>query len=119
MPTLRFSTGSAVTSSSPNQTRPPASGVSRPATMRKVVVLPQPEGPRIATFSPGWNSRSTGCRARVPSGNVLAHGFEPDGDAGHGAFPERFPGRGFLRRGVDTACSAISSGTIMKKKTSV
>src|SRR5688572_20226857 len=40
----RFCGGSAVTSRSPKYTRPDV-GASRPAIMRSVVVLPQPEGP--------------------------------------------------------------------------
>jgi len=34
----------------------PASGARNPATRRKVVVLPQPEGPSSATSSPGFTS---------------------------------------------------------------
>src|SRR5690349_14261234 len=35
----------------------PAEGSSKPATMRSTVVLPQPEGPRNETNSPGAASR--------------------------------------------------------------
>src|SRR5216684_1720300 len=41
----------AVTSSGPRKMRPPV-GSSRPAIMRKVVVLPQPEGPSRQKNSP-------------------------------------------------------------------
>src|SRR5882724_4394356 len=37
----------------------PASGAMKPATSRRVVVLPQPEGPRSATSSPGRTVRSS------------------------------------------------------------
>ncbi len=37
----------------------PASGCSKPATMRSVVVLPQPEGPSSVSSSPGSTVRLT------------------------------------------------------------
>ena len=37
----------------------PASGVSRPASRRRTVVLPQPDGPSTVSISPGRTSRST------------------------------------------------------------
>ena len=73
MPTLRSSIGTCVTSSPLNSTRPPGSGLSSPAMMRRVVVLPQPEGPRKTTVSPSSISRLSGDRARVPSAKVFAH----------------------------------------------
>src|SRR5258705_6506049 len=42
---------------SPTRISPP-SGVRKPATRRRVVVLPQPEGPSRATSSPGCTVRS-------------------------------------------------------------
>src|SRR5467141_1918537 len=60
--------GSAVTSVSPNQMRP-AVGVSRPAIILKVVVLPQPEGPTKVknSRSPISSERSrTACTSRAP-----------------------------------------------------
>ena len=72
MPTWRCSIGNMVTSCEPNSTRPPASGCSRPAMMRSMVVLPQPEGPSRTSVSPGLIPRSSGSSARVPSANVLA-----------------------------------------------
>src|SRR5882762_5717758 len=48
----------------------PASGCSKPATMRSVVVLPQPEGPSSVSNSPGSTSRltsSTAASAAWPS----------------------------------------------------
>ena len=43
----------------------PVSADSKPATMRKAVVLPQPEGPSSATSSPGAISSDSPCKARV------------------------------------------------------
>src|SRR4030081_1094313 len=40
--------------------------VSSPATMRKVVLLPQPEGPTSTTNSPASTRRSTPCTATTP-----------------------------------------------------
>ena len=37
----------------------PRSGERKPATTRRVVVLPQPDGPSNATSSPGFTSRSS------------------------------------------------------------
>ena len=51
MPALRFQGGSRVTSSPPSRTMP-AVGSMKPATMRSVVVLPQPEGPSRTRNSP-------------------------------------------------------------------
>jgi len=45
-----------VTSCSPMKTRP-ASGRSKPATIRSVVVFPQPEGPSSVRNSPGCTAR--------------------------------------------------------------
>ncbi len=51
MPALRFHGGSRVTSLPPNFTWP-AVGSMKPATMRRVVVLPQPDGPSSTRNSP-------------------------------------------------------------------
>src|SRR6185437_4494295 len=51
MPRSRFSGGRS-TISSPSIRIRPSSGATKPATMRKVVVLPQPEGPRREKNSP-------------------------------------------------------------------
>ena len=45
-----------------------ALGSSSPATMRSVVVLPQPEGPSSTTNSPCAAAKSIPFTARVPSG---------------------------------------------------
>src|SRR5262249_48869494 len=58
MPTLRSSGSRSVTGRSPKEISP-ASGVSKPATMRSVVVLPQPDGPSRAISSPSRTSRSS------------------------------------------------------------
>src|SRR3954468_14984860 len=42
----------------------PAVGSMKPAIMRKVVVLPQPEGPSSETNSPGFSARSMPATAR-------------------------------------------------------
>ncbi len=73
MPTWRFSIGTGVTSLLSNNTWPPGSGVSSPAMMRSVVVLPQPEGPSSTIVSLAAIVRSSGCSARVPSAKVLLH----------------------------------------------
>src|SRR2546425_4947524 len=45
----------------------PSVADSRPAMHRRVVVLPQPEGPRRTTNSLSFTSRSSPLTARVPS----------------------------------------------------
>ena len=57
-PMLRRLASRPVTSSSPMRTRP-ASGRSKPAIIRSVVVLPQPDGPSSVTSSPGATVRLT------------------------------------------------------------
>src|SRR5437763_269431 len=64
MPMSRLCGGTWVTSCPPTTMRPP-SGCSNPAIMRKVVVLPQPEGPSSAKNSPGATRRSTLSTTRV------------------------------------------------------
>ena len=83
MPTLRRFGGRWVTSWS-LMTMVPVVGVSNPATMRKVVVLPQPLGPRNETNSPRVTSRLKSATA-IASLNDLEmfvraekrHGFVP------------------------------------------
>ena len=62
------------TTRSPIEMRPPV-GCSRPATQRKVVVLPQPEGPSRTTISPAGTSKLTPSTAalarREPLDQVL------------------------------------------------
>src|SRR6185437_8963823 len=49
----------------------PAVGCSRPATQRKVVVLPQPEGPSRTTISPAGTAKLTPSTAGRPIENCL------------------------------------------------
>ena len=49
----------------PSTRTDPVSAVSKPATMRRAVVLPQPDGPSSATSSPGAISMDSPSRARV------------------------------------------------------
>ena len=58
MPALRFHGGSRVTLLPPSFTSP-AVGSMKPATMRKVVVLPQPEGPSSTRNSPSATDSET------------------------------------------------------------
>ena len=52
-------------SSAPFISMRPAVGFMKPAIMRSVVVLPQPEGPSRETNSPGWSVSETSCTAGV------------------------------------------------------
>src|SRR5215469_10041294 len=61
--------GTKVTSFSPISTRPPSSG-SSPASMRRAVVLPDPDGPTRTMNSPSLTSRS---RASTAGGASLAY----------------------------------------------
>ncbi len=65
MPMPRWWGGSCVTSRPPRKTRP-AAGRTNPATARRAVVLPEPEGPRRAMTSPGSTVRSSRSRTTVP-----------------------------------------------------
>ena len=58
MPSPRWCTGRAVTSSLPKYSAP-ASGRTKPATMFSSVVLPEPEGPSSVRNSPGCTSSET------------------------------------------------------------
>ena len=55
----------------PSTTIVPAVGFSNPAIIRRVVVLPQPDGPRNDTNSPRTASRLKSSTATVPPGNVF------------------------------------------------
>jgi hypothetical protein len=54
--------GRSVTAS-PSKRMAPASGETKPAIARRSVVLPQPEGPRMAVSLPASNSSETSERA--------------------------------------------------------
>jgi hypothetical protein len=62
MLTSRWLAARRVTSSPPIRMRPLETG-SSPATMRSVVVLPQPDGPRRVTSSPGATVKDTSSTA--------------------------------------------------------
>src|SRR5690349_1910444 len=63
--------GTKVTSFSPISTRPPSKG-SSPASMRRAVVLPDPDGPTRTMNSPSWMSRSSASTAGgAPLANTL------------------------------------------------
>src|ERR1700733_3990249 len=49
----------------------PEVGCSRPATQRKVVVLPQPDGPSSTTISPAGTAKLTPSTAGRPIANCL------------------------------------------------
>src|SRR5215471_18969548 len=78
MPTLRLFGGNenrrelVTTAWSPKKISP-ASGVSNPATIRKVVVLPHPLGPSKVTISPSYTSRERFCRAALELPGYVFH----------------------------------------------
>ena len=57
--------GPSVVTSLPAISIVPNVGSTKPPIIRSRVVLPQPEGPRIAKKSPQWISRLTGLTANV------------------------------------------------------
>ena len=57
---------------------PPEVGVSKPAIMRSVVVLPQPDGPSKATNSPGSDSEIDAIDHPRLAVEALFDAFEPD-----------------------------------------
>src|SRR5665213_1869569 len=76
MPMSRRRGGSKMPCAGDDTTRPamlivPAVGCSRPATQRKVVVLPQPEGPSRTTISPAGTAKLTPSIAGRPTENCL------------------------------------------------
>src|ERR1700676_1645726 len=76
MPRSRSRGGTRMPRSGEDTTRPamlisPDVGCSRPATQRKVVVLPQPEGPSRTTISPAGTAKLTPSMAGRPIENCL------------------------------------------------
>src|SRR5664279_664109 len=76
MPMSRSRGGSRMPCAGDDTTRPamlmvPAVGCSSPATQRKVVVLPQPEGPSRTTISPAGTAKLTPSMAGRPIENCL------------------------------------------------
>ena len=98
MLTSRSLAGRVVTSWPPMRIRPP-SGCSSPASMRRVVVLPQPEGPSSVTSVPASivEVDALDCDERAEG---LADGFEADGpaDGGRGHAMRSLPHRQRRRR---------------------
>ena len=66
----------------------PASGVTKPATERSVVVLPHPDGPSRVKNSPGATARDTPSSASVGTVALDQLG-QRDGAAGAGRFRQR------------------------------
>ena len=112
MPMLRLSMPIGVTSTPSNSTLPPASGASRPAMMRSVVVLPQPDGPRNTIVSPGVYcqiKRLERARAVRTLGTPLQRNCDRVGvvsDFSHSASI-----CSFLRAGADTMSTIIRKNT--------
>ncbi len=71
MATSRRCGATRVMSRPSNQTLPPL-GESSPAISRNSVLLPEPDGPRTTSNSPGWMVRSIGWRAAISPGNTFA-----------------------------------------------
>src|SRR5664280_3579140 len=76
MPMSRSRGGSRMPCAGDDTTRPamlmvPAVGCSSPATQRKVVVLPQPDGPSRTTISPAGTAKLTPSMAGRPIENCL------------------------------------------------
>src|SRR5712671_5435062 len=76
MPMSRSRGGTSTPLAGADTTRPamlmlPLVGCSNPATQRKVVVLPQPEGPSSTTISPAGTMKLTPSTAGRPTENCL------------------------------------------------
>src|SRR6476469_10409974 len=76
MPMLRRRGGTCTPRSGAATTSPPIEivpevGCSRPAMQRKVVVLPQPDGPSSTTISPAAMRKLTSSTAGRPTANCL------------------------------------------------
>ena len=76
MLTCRLAGGTRVTSPPRSRMRPLV-GSSKPAIMRSVVVLPQPDGPSIEKNSPSWISNETASTATTVV-EALRHRLEDD-----------------------------------------
>src|SRR6266851_5717328 len=75
-----------LTTRAPIEIRPPVDS-SRPATMRSVVVLPQPEGPSSVTNSPASTARPKRSTATTPpksqqTSSITSVGIGPPGAPG-------------------------------------
>src|ERR1700674_1270623 len=84
MPMSRSRGGSRIPCAGDDTTRPamlmvPSVGCSSPATQRKVVVLPQPEGPSRTTISPAGTAKLTPSMAGRPNANCLRRSVTSSG----------------------------------------
>src|ERR1700694_3874546 len=84
MPTSRSRGGTRMPRSGEDTTLPamlisPDVGCSRPATQRKVVVLPQPEGPSRTTISPAGTAKLSPSMAGRPNENCLRRSVTSSG----------------------------------------
>src|ERR1700736_5513890 len=86
----------------------PSSGVSKPATMRKVVVLPQPDGPSSAKNSPASIARSTPSTARLIPSKLLLRRARRTAAAPPASLMERRP-RGARRAPRSPAHQAVDA----------
>src|SRR5258708_15652411 len=82
MPILRRRGGTSAPCWGADTTAPPirivpALGCSKPATQRKVVVLPQPDGPSSVTISPAVAAKLTSSTAGLPVGKTLRQRSTP------------------------------------------
>src|SRR5215813_9121908 len=94
MPRLRSRGSQSVTRAAPMKMSP-AVGVSSPAIMLSVVVLPQPDGPTSTTNSPSGTARSMASTARVEAKSLVSFSSrtaatllpqEAEGEAAHEVF---------------------------------
>src|SRR4051812_22435052 len=116
MPMLRSRGGTcsprsgAATSSPPIEIVPPV-GCSRPAIMRRVVVLPQPEGPSSTTISPAAMRKLTSSTAGRPTKNCLRRWVTfSSADIQH--FPFRFNAHPFVAAKIP-ACVDMSESALL------
>src|SRR5215468_8317031 len=70
MPRRSSAAGTVVTSRSSSQIRPVVGSIIR-LTIRRLVVLPHPDGPTSTVICPDGATRSTPSTATVPSGNLF------------------------------------------------
>ncbi len=85
MPILRWFGFSRRVTSLPPMTIVPEVGSSKPATMRSIVVLPQPDGPRKDTNSPGATSRLNSLTTTVWPKAFLTSRMDGEEALGHGS----------------------------------
>src|SRR5215471_7932696 len=106
MPTLRWLGFSRVTSLPPTRMAPEV-GSSKPATILRTVVFPQPDGPRKETNSPGAASRLKSCTTVFWPKDFLTCWIERKGSAMLFAF---FGSAGLVRRSRRKAREQLYDG---------